>query len=290
MPTMLRLYGGNIIHQFIQDDLFQSSVESCILIHSTSPLKQRINMKRLKCPPSKGFTLIELLVVIAVIAILAAILLPAISGVQNRARSTSDLASIRDIGTGLNLLAAQDGKYPLSQINGGSWTYWMERVRDLSTGPKDSDYTYTINDAAPFMSKRKNISIPSDTTSDQFKTLTHYASVEAVMPWRSNPGLPGVPTARIQRPSSLVMLVDAPAVNSEDPLQGCHINLWGPFRTDHSKEWGTAKNPSSGDNIIENVDLIDFRNDGAAHFLFVDGHVESIRPEEVKEKYFTNDY
>ncbi|MGC4043909.1 MAG: prepilin-type N-terminal cleavage/methylation domain-containing protein [Armatimonas sp.] len=54
-----------------------------------------------------GFTLIELLVVIAIIAILAAILFPVFAQARTKARQTSDLSNLRQVGTA-SLMYAQD--------------------------------------------------------------------------------------------------------------------------------------------------------------------------------------
>ena len=71
-------------------------------------------MKQVRRKPLNGhFTLMELLVVLAVIAILAGLVMPALSSARARARRTACASNLRQIGLGLELYAAgNNGRLP----------------------------------------------------------------------------------------------------------------------------------------------------------------------------------
>jgi prepilin-type N-terminal cleavage/methylation domain-containing protein len=72
-------------------------------------------------PAIGAFTLIELLVVITIIAVLIGILLPALAGARDAARTTRCLANVRSIGQGLTMYADDDrGNFP----HWSGWQLW----------------------------------------------------------------------------------------------------------------------------------------------------------------------
>ena len=75
----------------------------------------------------RGFTLIELLITLAVVAVLATIMLPAVSGARETARQTQCLNNLKQIATATHMFHDTHGAMPAAEIADG-WATWIVSV------------------------------------------------------------------------------------------------------------------------------------------------------------------
>jgi len=131
-------------------------------------MQRYFNVRKMKergfGPPSceaHGFTLIELLVVVAIIAILSAILFPVFAKAREKARQTSCLSNLKQLGLGLQMYVSDYESYPM-----------MSSPSSFSPRQRWADYLY------PYVKNPQVFLCPSAPENLANKTFAHDASIK----------------------------------------------------------------------------------------------------------------
>ena len=90
---------------------------------------------RLKLLNKKAFTLVEMLIVVVIIGILAAALIPKLTGAQSRARDTARIADANQIATALTMYFNDKGEYP--KINSSRYCARLSGTNNNGAFPED---------------------------------------------------------------------------------------------------------------------------------------------------------
>jgi prepilin-type N-terminal cleavage/methylation domain-containing protein len=97
-----------------------------------------------------GFTLIELLVVIAIIALLMAILMPALQRVKNQAKSVACISKLKQWGLFFSMYAEDnDGRFMLGFSNNPTANRWVYALGDYYKW--DDEFTCCPNASKPWV-------------------------------------------------------------------------------------------------------------------------------------------
>ena len=93
---------------------------------------------------NKGFTLIELLVVIAVLGILAAIAIPRLAGVRDKASDTNIDAAVGSLRNAMEMYYAENGEYPTKMDGKTNFANLVGHISEFTTIPDISEYIEAI--------------------------------------------------------------------------------------------------------------------------------------------------
>ncbi|MCS7033220.1 MAG: DUF1559 domain-containing protein [Phycisphaerae bacterium] len=137
-------------------------------------------MSRSRSSGRAGFTLVELLVVIGIIAVLVAILLPALSRAQRAANTTKCLSNLRQIGLAFHYYA---------QDNREAWPVVRQDTPETPAGPQNVVNRYWQDMILPYLSKtgkmayQLNISDPNAVTDAEMARKSVLWGCPEYIPW-----------------------------------------------------------------------------------------------------------
>ena len=198
----------------------------------------------------KGFTLIELLVVIAIIAILAAILFPVFAKAREKARQSSCLSNVKQLGlAAMQYCQDYDEMYmPRRQPYGATYIYWV----DLN--PANS---YLME---PYMKNRQIGECPS------LKGWNGYAyNVNLIS------GL--VAMSQVKTPAEMLMFVDDTFGGRTAYLPTQGLANWGANFCNPPGTTSTTTPP-----LTWGVNTPYGRHNDGVNVAFCDGHAKWMRP------------
>jgi prepilin-type processing-associated H-X9-DG protein/prepilin-type N-terminal cleavage/methylation domain-containing protein len=219
----------------------------------------------------RGFTLIELLVVIGIIAALAALLFPVLAQARAKSRNTTCQSNLRQIGVALAAYVSDyDGVFPASSQH--TMTRDPDKPNTLSATDKAADWRTLITQNAGIKGTDLSCAdayIPTEYTAFE-RVLSGYAynsnlDNRVVLDDKHEYAAGGAETV-VRYPTTTIVVFEA------------RINVLAS--TDIDADTQEDKNSPRKDTPYMGKEGA-IRHNGRSNYLFADGHVEILKPDDI---------
>lgn len=252
----------------------------------------------MKSTRTGGFTMVEVLVVILIISVLAVLGFSGFQRARESVQMAANIENLRNLGNVVLLLQEDNGALPLGYnwATGESWATLV--VAQVTGGSAKQDKIVlapTVEDT-----------IPPQLNSE---TISNYAVNPMIFPDNTSQGGTAVMKYRVtslklSRPHEQILLGDSLPRSAGTKYGHSMIIWWGLRGAPTGNSWANppVANPATSGRAItlpkgiakfkfdSGGGLPAFRNRGKGHFLFADGHVESLAPSDLKQKHFAISY
>jgi len=230
----------------------------------------------LKISKVRAFTLIELLVVIAIIAILAAILFPVFAKVREKARQTSCVSNLKQLGLAiLQYNEDYDEKFPETNVN-ANCDNWAQEIY-------------------PYVKSEDVYKCPDNPDAGRFNPVNQWTA-NPNLTWMGStnwePGSQAIPPsygmsnfvgaaglggpqilAKINEPAVKILLAERLGNNNGANAPGCSV----PPISQDGVGWFDWDGNGEGSPYSYACELTAFHTQ-QSNFLFCDGHVKTMNP------------
>jgi prepilin-type N-terminal cleavage/methylation domain-containing protein/prepilin-type processing-associated H-X9-DG protein len=254
-------------------------------------------------PRPSGFTLVELLVVIGIIAVLVAILLPALNKARESARTLQGLSNLKQLAIATRMYAGDSNDWLPAGDNPTHWGVpWPHALAHYLGMPNKT--TAQINANPPKVLRCPDAAVPD-------RGVTHYSANPILIP-DLNRGIPtpGAATclrpyklSRARPPTELMLYFDGQQIEAKTytPYYSAwqinnglynqtaslvyRENWFTGTRTNTVLSYGSTMNKDHYGSTNFGTAEIRYRHlrDTAANVVFVDGHAETMKKGTIRQ-------